>query len=163
MRIAPIWEGTNGIQALDLAGRKITQDFGKNLRSLMWPLVEFIEENRDDPAMERYTKPLHQSVRGLQQLTLLMIAEGMGNPHFLAAGATDYCTYFGNTMLAYMWARMARVSLDAKAAGIEDSFYDAKLRLADVFFAEILPENVGLAAKVQAGHKHLMKFPEASF
>jgi butyryl-CoA dehydrogenase len=160
-RIAPIWEGTNGIQALDLAGRKITQDFGKNLRSLMWPLIEFIEENRDDPHMAKYTKPLYQSVRGLQQLTLLMIAEGMGNPHFLAAGATDYCTYFGNTMLAYMWARMARVCLDAKAAGREEAFYDAKLKLADVFFAEILPENVGLAAKVQAGHKHLMAYPEA--
>jgi len=161
VRIAPIWEGTNGIQALDLAGRKITQDFGKNLRSLMWPLVEFIEENRDDPAMAKYTKPLHQSVRGLQQLTLLMIAEGMGNPHFLAAGATDYCTYFGNTMLAYMWAKMARVCLDAKEAGKDDPFYDAKLKLADVFFAEILPENVGLGAKIQAGHKHLMEYPEA--
>jgi hypothetical protein len=111
--------------------------------------------------MAKYTKPLYQSVRGLQQLTLLMIAEGMGNPHFLAAGATDYCTYFGNTMLAYMWARMARVCLDAKAAGREEAFYDAKLKLADVFFAEILPENVGLAAKVQAGHKHLMAYPEA--
>ena len=160
-RIAPIWEGTNGIQALDLAGRKITQDFGKNFRSLMWPLLEFIEENRDDADMAKYTKPLYQSVRGLQQLTLLMIAEGMGNPHFLAAGATDYCTYFGNTMLAYMWARMARVCNDAKTAGTEDPFYDAKLKLADVFFAEILPDNVGLAAKVQAGHKHLMQFPEA--
>ena len=160
-RIAPIWEGTNGIQALDLAGRKITQDFGKNFRSLMWPLLEFIEENRDDADMAKYTKPLYQSVRGLQQLTLLMIAEGMGDPHFLAAGATDYCTYFGNTLLAYMWARMARVCKDAKAAGSEDTFYDAKLLLADVFFAEILPDNVGLAAKVQAGHKHLMQFPEA--
>jgi alkylation response protein AidB-like acyl-CoA dehydrogenase len=159
-RIAPIWEGTNGIQALDLAGRKITQDFGKNFRSLMWPLIEFIEENRDDENMAKYTKPLHQSIRGLQQLTLLMIAEGMGNPHFLAAGATDYCTYFGNTMLAYMWARMARVCIDAKAAGSDEQFYDGKLLLADVFFAEIHPENIGLAAKVQAGHKHLMQFPE---
>lgn len=163
VRIAPIWEGTNGIQALDLAGRKITQDFGKNLRSLMWPLLEFIEENRDDPRMAKYTKPLYQSVRGLQQLTLLLIAEGMGDPHFLAAGATDYCTYFGNTMLAYIWARMAKVSHDAKAAGSTEDFYDAKLLLADVFFAEILPENVGLAAKVQAGHKHLMAVPEALF
>ena len=56
---------------------------------------------------------------------------------------------------------MARVCNDAKAAGSEDPFYDTKLQLADVFFAEILPDNVGLAAKVQAGHKHLMQFPEA--
>ena len=163
VRIAPIWEGTNGIQALDLAGRKITQDFGKNLRSLMWPLLEFIEENRDNPLMAKYTKPLYQSVRGLQQLTLLIIAEGMGNPHFLAAGATDYCTYFGNTLLAYLWAKMARVCHDANESGSEELFYDAKLGLADVFFAEILPENVGLAAKIQSGHKHLMEFQDVMF
>lgn len=161
VRIAPIWEGTNGIQSLDLAGRKITQNFGRNLRHLLWPLLEFIEENRDDPQMAKYTKPLYQNIRGLQQLTLLMISEGMGNPHFLASGATDYCTYFGNTMLAFMWSKMAKVCLEAADSSPDPDFYLAKLKLADVFFNEILPENIGLAVKVQSGHKHLMEFPEA--
>ncbi len=101
VRISKIWE---------LAGRKITQDFGKNLRHLMWPLSEFIEENRADPEMAEFNKPLHQGARGLQQITLLMIAEGMANPHFLAAGATDYCRYFGNVLLAYMWHSMMQNS-----------------------------------------------------
>ena len=162
-RIAPIWEGTNGIQALDLVGRKVTQNFGRNLRHLLWPLLEFVEGNREIDGMMEFNKPLHQSVKGLQQLTLLLMAEGAGNPHFLAAGATDYCTYFGNTMLAYLWARMAKVCLAAKSAGTSTDFHDAKLASARVFFAEIYPDNAGLAVKIMAGHKHLMAYPEAAF
>lgn len=163
VRIAPIWEGTNGIQALDLLGRKVTQNFGRNLRHLMWPLLEFIEENRDIEAMEEFNKPLYQSVKGLQQLTLLLMAEGAANPHFLAAGATDYCTYFGNTMLAFMWAKMAKVSLKEIQNGSTNEFYKTKLASARVFFNEIHPENIGLAGKIMSGHKHLMEYPEAAF
>ncbi len=159
VRISKIWEGTNGIQALDLAGRKITQDFGKNLRHLMWPLSEFIEENRADPEMAEFNKPLHQGARGLQQITLLMIAEGMANPHFLAAGATDYCRYFGNVLLAYMWARMAKICLQKKG----DPFYDAKLASARFFFKRIYPETISLAAKIQSGPKPLMDYPVEMF
>ena len=159
VRISKIWEGTNGIQALDLAGRKITQDYGKNLRHLMWPLNQFIEENRDDPEMAEFNKPLYQGVKGLQQITLLMIAEGMANPHFLAAGATDYCRYFGNVLLGYMWAKMAKVCLQKKG----EPFYDAKLASARFFFKRIFPETVSLAAKIQSGPKALMDYPVEMF
>jgi butyryl-CoA dehydrogenase len=155
VRISKIWEGTNGIQALDLAGRKVTQNLGKNLRYLLWPMTEFIEENKGNPEMKEFNKPLYQGVRGLQQLTLLMIAEGQANPHFLAAGATDYCRYFGNVLLAYMWARMAKISMTKQG----DPFYDAKIASARFFFKRIFPETVGLAAKVQAGHKTVMDYP----
>ena len=159
VRISKIWEGTNGIQALDLAGRKITQDYGKNLRHLMWPLTQFIEENRDDPEMAEFNKPLYQGVKGLQQITLLMIAEGMANPHFLAAGATDYCRYFGNVLLGYMWAKMAKVCLQKKG----EPLYDAKLASARFFFKRIFPETVSLAAKIQSGPKALMDYPVEMF
>ena len=159
VRISKIWEGTNGIQALDLAGRKITQNMGKNLRHLMWPLTEFIEKNRDIPEMGEFNKPLHQGVRGLQQITLLMIAEGMANPHFLAAGATDYCRYFGNVLLGYMWAKMAKVCLERQG----EPFYDAKLASARFFFKRIYPETVSLAAKIQSGPKTLMDYPVEMF
>lgn len=155
VRISKIWEGTNGIQALDLAGRKVTENLGKNLRHLLWPMTDFINENKNIPEMSEFNKPLHQGVRGLQQLTLLMIAEGQANPHFLAAGATDYCRYFGNVLLAYMWAKMAKVSLTKQG----EPFYDAKIASARFFFKRIFPETVGLAAKVQAGHKPLMDYP----
>ena len=155
VRISKIWEGTNGIQALDLAGRKVTENLGKNLRHLLWPMTDFINENKNIPEMSEFNKPLHQGVRGLQQLTLLMIAEGQANPHFLAAGATDYCRYFGNVLLAYMWAKMAKVSLTKQG----EPFYDAKIASARFFFKRIFPETVGLAAKVQAGHKTLMDYP----
>ena len=159
VRISKIWEGTNGVQALDLAGRKITQNMGKNLRHLMWPLTEFIEENRDIPEMSEFNKPLHQGVRGLQQLTLLLIAEGQANPHFLASGATDYCRYFGNVLLAYMWAKIAKTAINKKG----DPFYDAKLGSARFFFKRIFPETVSLAAKIQSGHKSVMEFPTEMF
>ena len=105
--------------------------------------------------MTEFNKPLHQGVRGLQQLTLQMIAEGQSNPHFLAAGATDYCRYFGNVLLAYMWARIAKVCLDKQ----DDQYYVAKLASARFFFKRIFPETLGLAAKIQAGHKTLMDYP----
>ncbi len=158
VRIAAIWEGTNGIQALDLVGRKIALNLGRNLRPLLWPILEFIEENRDIEGMAEFTKPLYQGVRGLQQVTLLLMSEGMANAHFLAAGATDYCRYFGNIMLSYLWARMAKVCLEKQG---DDMFYDAKLATARIFFERIYPETISLAAKIQAGHHNLMTYPEA--
>jgi len=157
VRISKIWEGTNGIQALDLAGRKITKDFGANLRHLMWPLIEFIEENRESKDMEEFNKPLYKGVRGLQQLTLMMVSEGMANPNFLAAGASDYCRYFGNVLLGYTWAKTAQVCLERRG----DPFYDAKLSSARFFFDRIFPETISLAAKIQSGPKTLMEYPEA--
>ncbi len=157
VRISKIWEGTNGIQALDLAGRKITQDFGKNLRYLMWPLCEFIEKNKEDSDMDEFNKPLYQGVKGLQQLTLLMVSQGSTNPLFLASGATDYCRYFGNVLLAYMWAKMAKVSLARRG----ETFYDSKLASARFFFSRIYPETTSLAAKIQSGQAPLMEFTEA--
>ena len=68
VRISKIWEGTNGIQALDLAGRKITQDFGKKPALPMWPLTEFIEKNREDPEMAEFNKPLYQGAKDYSNL-----------------------------------------------------------------------------------------------
>jgi len=155
VRISKIWEGTNGIQALDLAGRKVTENLGKNLRHLLWPMTDFINENKHIKELTEFNKPLHQGVKGLQQLTLLMIAEGQVNPHFLAAGATDYCRYFGNVLLAYMWAKIAKISITKKG----EPYYDAKIASARFFFKKIFPETIGLAAKIQAGHKTLMDYP----
>ena len=159
VRISKIWEGTNGIQALDLAGRKITQNMGKNLRYLLWPLTKFIEDNREIPEMEEFNKPLYQGVKGLQQLTLLMISQGQANPHFLAAGATDYCRYFGNVLLAYMWAKISKTSLEKRGT----PFYDAKISSSRFFFDRIFPETLALGAKIQSGHKSMMNYPEEMF
>ena len=156
VRIARIWEGTNGIQALDLVGRKLPMHMARGMRDLLWPILEFIEEHRDNPDMAPFTKPLYQGVRGLQQLTLLLMSEGMANPYFLAAGATEYTRYFGNVVLAWMWAKIALVCLPKQD---ESPFHAAKIASAKVFFERIYPETISLAAKVQAGHRSLMEYP----
>jgi butyryl-CoA dehydrogenase len=156
-RIAPIWEGTNGIQALDLVGRKIPKNMGRSLREFLWPIQEFVATNRDDPEMAPFTKPLHQGVRGLQQLTMLMMTKGAGDPYFPAAGATEFTRFFGNVVLASMWARIVKVCLPKRD---EDPFYAAKIATARVFFDRVYPETLALAAKVQAGHRSLTEYPE---
>ena len=156
VRIARIWEGTNGIQALDLVGRKLPMQMGRALRDLLWPILEFIEEHRDNPDMAPFTKPLYQGVRGLQQLTLLLMSEGMANPYFLAAGATEYTRYFSNIILAWLWAQIALICLPKQD---ESPFHAAKIASAKVFFDRIYPETIALAAKVQAGHRSLMDYP----
>ncbi len=156
VRISRIWEGTNGIQALDLCGRKIPANMGKSLRYLMWPMLEFIEENKEDPLMAPYTKKLYQGARGLQQLTLLLMSQGAGNPHFLAAGATDYTRYFANVVIAYLWAQIIKICLP-KAE--QSEFHATKIATAKIFFDRIYPETMALAAKIQAGHKSLMNYP----
>ncbi len=156
-RIAPIWEGTNGIQALDLVGRKIPKNMGRSLREFLWPIQEFVATNRDDPEMAPFTKPLHQGVRGLQQLTMLMMTKGAGDPYFPAAGATEFTRFFGHVVLASMWARIVKVCLPKRD---EDPFYAAKIATARVFFDRVYPETLALAAKVQAGHRSLTEYPE---
>ena len=109
--------------------------------------------------MEEFNKPLYQGVKGLQQLTLLMISQGQANPHFLAAGATDYCRYFGNVLLAYMWAKISKTSLEKRGT----PFYDAKISSSRFFFDRIFPETLALGAKIQSGHKSMMNYPEEMF
>ena len=157
VRISKIWEGTNGIQSLDLLGRKISKNMGKNMRYLLWPILEFIDENRDLEGMSEFTKPLYKGVRGLQQITLLLISKGISNPLFLAAGASDYTRYFGNIVLAYLWSKIAKVCLPLAD---KSPFHSAKLNSARIFFERIYPETFSLAVKIQAGHNNLMKYPK---
>jgi hypothetical protein len=143
------------IDGLDIGDIDVLLDIAKQNNIQENVVKDFINENKSNTQMTEFNKPLHQGVRGLQQLTLQMIAEGQSNPHFLAAGATDYCRYFGNVLLAYMWARIAKVCLDKQ----DDQYYVAKLASARFFFKRIFPETLGLAAKIQAGHKTLMDYP----
>ena len=160
VRITQIYEGTNGIQALDLVGRKLGAHGGRYLRRFFHPVLDFIEARQDDPAMEPFILPLAKAFGRLQQVTAELAQRGLRDPFEAGAGASDYLRLFGLTALAYAWARMADIALPRAE---EEAFYRAKLATARFFMQRVLPETSSLAAKVLAGGASLREFADADF
>jgi hypothetical protein len=158
-RITQIYEGTNGIQALDLVGRKLGAHGGRYLRSFFHPVLAFIEAQQEAPAMEEFILPLSKAFGRLQQVTGEVAQRGLRDPFEAGAAATDYLRLFGLTAMAYAWARMAAIALGKG----DDTFYKAKLATARFFMQRILPETSSLAAKVLAGGESLKAFEDAAF
>jgi butyryl-CoA dehydrogenase len=159
-RIAQIYEGTNGIQALDLVGRKMGAHAGRSLRRFFHPLLAYIEARQDDERMAEFVLPLSKAFGRLQQCTAEVARRGLGDPFEAGAAATDYLRLFGLVALGQVWARMAEAALDRAE---EDAFYAAKLATARFFFARILPQTGALSATILAGGATLRDFPEAAF
>ncbi|MGC2855555.1 acyl-CoA dehydrogenase C-terminal domain-containing protein [Novispirillum sp. DQ9] len=161
-RIAQIYEGTNGIQALDLVGRKLPANMGRSLRRFFHPVQEFIDAQRADPRMAEFVQPLAKSFVRLQQATGAIAAKGLKDPEEAGAAATDYLRLFGLVALAYLWARMARIALD-KPDGEEAAFYRAKVDTARFYMTRVLPQTGGLFSALMAGKAPLMDFAEEAF
>jgi len=154
-RITMIYEGTNGIQALDLVGRKLPVGTGRYLRSFFHPVDAFITKHRDNPAMAEFTKPLYVHLSYLQKATLWIAMQGLANPDDAAGGAVEYQKLFAHVLLAYVWARQAVVALE-KINGSEKEFYQAKLDTARFYMQKILPNTISLLASITSGSKTLM-------
>ena len=154
-RIAMIYEGTNGIQALDLVGRKLPQRFGANLRVFFYPASEFVEKHRETPGMAEFTKPLHGALNQLRQATLWMASQGLSNPNDTAAGATDYLRMFALTVMAFVWAKQAEIALRG-GGGSSAEFYTGKLDTARFFMQRVLPEATGCLIKLTGGSAAVM-------
>ncbi len=153
-RIAEIYEGTNGIQALDLTFRKLSFGSGRYLRSFFHPVDAFITEHKDNPAMAEFIKPLAKHVGYLQQASIFMATAGLKNPDDAAAGATEYLRMFSLVVFAWIWAKQAAIAL--KSHDSEPEFYDAKLATARFFFAKVLPGTTSLLQSITAGGKPVM-------
>jgi butyryl-CoA dehydrogenase len=165
-RIAQIYEGTNGIQALDLVGRKMPAHMGRYLRQFFHPVQAYIDAKQGDKEMAEFVGPLAKSFGRLQQATLHVAQKGMGNPDEAGAASADYLRLFGLTALAYLWARMAEISMKKLAEGEgadPDGFYKAKVLTARFYTERILPDTGALLSKVMAGGKTMMAFEEAAF
>ena len=162
VRIAQIYEGTNGIQALDLVARKVVANGGKFCELFANEVADFIEINRDNAAMQRYIEPLAAAMERLSDVTEHLIAAAGGDPNALGAAGVDYLDLFGYTSFAYMWAMMAKVALD-KQAGDTSGFYDAKIKTANFYFSRLLPRTVTLAETVKSGSEDMMAVAEAEF
>jgi alkylation response protein AidB-like acyl-CoA dehydrogenase len=159
-RITRIYEGTNGIQALDLVGRKLSLGGGRAVRSFFGLVDGWLKANPQAPHVAAVGTALKQ----LQQATLWIASEGMKDPEQAGAAATPYLRLFALTTLAWFWSRMAAVAAEKLAAGsTEAGFYGAKLKSADFFMARMLGECGGLLAEVQAGKASLMAFSEDEF
>lgn len=164
-RIAMLYEGANGIQALDLVGRKLGKDGGRAVMAFFNEVQGYLKERANDDAMNPYLKPLGQALAHLQQATMWFMQNAMAKPENGGAGATDYMHLFGLVTLGYMWCRMveaARGKLAAGANGAEPSL-NAKLVAGRFFMERMLPETASHLARIQAGAGSIMELPADAF
>ncbi len=163
-RITQIYEGTNGIQAMDLVGRKLPKDGGRAVRAF-FELVgrEIAEANAvGDPA--GVASALEPALQDLQAATMWLAQNGMANPDNAGAGAYPYMELMGVVSLGWMWLKMARASAKALAEGAEDrQFHEAKLTTARFYADRELPVSSALRRKIEAGAETLMKIPAEAF
>ncbi|HEX9448945.1 MAG TPA: acyl-CoA dehydrogenase C-terminal domain-containing protein [Dongiaceae bacterium] len=161
-RITQIYEGTNGIQALDLVGRKLGVGTGRLLRRFFHPVSAYIDTTGKDPAMLEFVLPLAKAFAKLQQATGWLAQAGMKDPEEAGAAATDYLRLFSLVALGYMWCRMVAVALP-KQEGEEAAFYQGKIAAARFFVTRILPETNLLFTTLTAGKASLMAMPAEMF
>lgn len=164
-RIAMIYEGSNGIQALDLVGRKLGQNGGRAVMALFKEIGDFCEENRSDEQMSFFTKNLKKGLNDVQAATMWFMQHAMAKPDNAGAGSTDYMHLFGLVILGYMWAKMAKAANDGLAAGETDreAFLRNKLITARFFMERIMPETTLRKARIETGAETMMALSAEAF
>jgi len=152
-RINQTYEGANGVQAMDLVGRKLGRKGGAAPLALFGALTGWLAENEKDEALAPYTKGLKRGVENLQAATMWLAQNGLKNPNDAGAGASDYLRLMGIVMLAWMWARIAKLSV-----GKDTRFHKEKLISARYWMERMVPECTLLLERIQAGSANLMEF-----
>jgi hypothetical protein len=163
VRIALIYEGTNGVQALDLVGRKLAANGGRAVMSFFADIDAFVAANQADQGLKPFVEGLADAKAKLQEGTFWLMQNGLSNPDNAGAASTDYLHLFGLTALAYMWAMMAKVALAKIAAGDTDPFYGAKVALGRYYLQRILPDAQAHLAKLTSGSELMMALPAEAF
>ena len=161
-RIPMIYEGANGIQALDLVGRKLPKDGGRALQAYFADVQAFLNASKDDAAMKPYVAPLNTALGHLQQATMWFMQNAMAKPDNAGAGATDFMHLFGLVALGYMWVRIVKAASE-KTAGADGERYKQKLITARFFMERLLPETGAYLARIQAGADSTMAMPVEGF
>jgi alkylation response protein AidB-like acyl-CoA dehydrogenase len=150
VRITQIYEGTNGIQALDLAGRKVVGSGGALYRLFSDEVRDYLATSTAEQA--EFDQPLAAALESLDDLTEWLLEQAAQNPHEIGAASVEYLHVFGYTAYAYMWALMAKAAMGKPTS---DPFYASKLGTARFFFARVLPRIHSLIASVRAGSQSL--------
>ncbi|MFQ5785470.1 MAG: acyl-CoA dehydrogenase C-terminal domain-containing protein [Alphaproteobacteria bacterium] len=161
-RIAQLYEGANGIQALDLVGRKMGQHTGRLLRRFFHPVFRFLEETQGEAELQAFVGPLAKATARLQQTTLWLAQAAFKDHKQAGAAASDYLRLFALVALAYVWARTAKAAI-AGLGGDRDDFYKAKLATGRFFMARLLPQVSGLANAITAGAETITEIPDDWF
>ena len=160
-RIALIYEGTNGIQALDLVGRKLAVNGGRAVFGFFNDLEEFVSGNDGDKDLKPYVEGVALATGQLKEATMWLMQNGMSNFDNAGASSHDYLQLFGLTAFAFMWAKQAKAALALRNPG--DRFYDDKLATAQYFFERVLPDATSHLAKVKTGAGSVMALPADAF
>jgi acyl-CoA dehydrogenase len=162
-RIAMIYEGANGIQALDLVGRKLPRDNGRAVMAFFAEVGAFAKEHGANEAMKPYIAPVSTALGHLQQATMWLMQNAMAKPDNAGAAATDYMHLFGYTVLGYMWAKMAKVALDKIAASGTTPYLSTKLVTGRFYMERMLPETALHLARIQSGSTTTMELAAEAF
>jgi len=161
-RIAMIYEGANGIQALDLVGRKLPMHGGRAVQAFFKEVGEFCEANRANADMAPFTKALKKGLNDLQAATMWLMQNAMAKPENAGAASTDYMHLFGLVALGYMWAQMVKVAQE-KLATEADPFYETKIVTGRYFMERIMPETAAHLARISTGADTMMALPAEAF
>jgi alkylation response protein AidB-like acyl-CoA dehydrogenase len=161
-RITMLYEGANGIQALDLVGRKMPMHNGRLLRRFFHPVDAWLRERQDKPELGEFVMPVTKAFGRLQQVTALVAQKSLADPDEAGAAASEYLRAFGLVAMGYLWARIAETALK-KRNGEEALFYNGKLGTARFYMARVLPETNALFANIAAGAKPLMEMAAEAF
>ncbi len=162
-RIAMIYEGANGIQALDLVGRKLPRDGGRAVQAFFGEVSGFVSQTESDPAMAPFSGLLRLALGDLQKATLWLMQNGLANPDNAAAGSYDYMHLFGLVALGYMWGLMAQATLKLKADGDTSDAIATRLIVGQFFMERILPETRLRLARLSTGATTVMALPAEAF
>ncbi|MBV7378780.1 acyl-CoA dehydrogenase C-terminal domain-containing protein [Maritimibacter dapengensis] len=164
-RIAMIYEGANGIQALDLVGRKLATDSGKHVMAFFDLVKSFTKEHEGNEALKAdFLDPLKQGSKELQEAAMFFMQNGMKNPNHALAGSYDFMTMFGHVALGYMWARMAVAAQAALDEGTGDAaFYETKLATGRYYMKRQLPAISMHLARITSGADPVMALDAEAF
>ena len=162
-RITMIYEGANGVQALDLVGRKLAAEGGKPVMAFFETVKAFCKDHGDGPLAD-FTEPLKAASKDLQAAAMFFMERGMKNPDDALAGSYDFMHLFGHVVLGLVWGRMAVAAQAALDAGTENSdFYQTKLATGRYYMARHMPQTATLLARVRSGAAPVMALPADRF
>jgi hypothetical protein len=163
VRISMIYEGTNGVQALDLVGRKLAANGGRAIMSFFAEVDGFVEEHKADADLKPFIDGLAEAKAQVQEATGWLMQNGMANPDNAGAASTDYLHLMALTAMAYMWARIAKAAGARIAAGDKDPYYAGKLVVGRYFLERVLPETKMRLTKLKTGAATMMELPAEAF